>query len=181
MKITFSLHGTAHSLDVERAPEGFEIQIDGVPARVHAVALDPPRLAFSYNGRIVTAWVASDGKRRWIHVDGATYALERGAAAAPRAASPGEHEGAGAGLVTAPMPGQVRGVMVQPGDWVEEGQALLLLEAMKMELRLSAPCAGQVRALYVQTGTTVEREQVLAEIDTDAQSESQEPVWQAST
>ena len=48
--------------------------------------------------------------------------------------------------VRAPMPAQVRDVQVQAGDTVEKGQTLLLLEAMKMEIRIKAPIAGQLSA-----------------------------------
>ena len=47
---------------------------------------------------------------------------------------------------------------------VEKGQTLLLLEAMKMEIRVSAPRAGQVSRLLVREGQTVQKDQVLVEI-----------------
>jgi pyruvate carboxylase subunit B len=63
------------------------------------------------------------------------------------------------------MPGQVRAVNVQAGDPVTKGQTLLLLEAMKMEIRVQAPMDGVVKRLIVKQGQTVEREQVLIEIE----------------
>ncbi len=62
------------------------------------------------------------------------------------------------------MPGQVRAVNVKEGDAVTKGQTLLLLEAMKMEIRVQSPRDGLVKKLYVQQGQTVEREQLLVEI-----------------
>jgi biotin carboxyl carrier protein len=62
------------------------------------------------------------------------------------------------------MPGQVRAVNVNEGDRVTKGQTLLLLEAMKMEIRIQSPQDGLVRKLFVQQGQTVEREQMLVEI-----------------
>jgi biotin carboxyl carrier protein len=62
------------------------------------------------------------------------------------------------------MPGLVRGVLVKAGDSVERGQALVLLEAMKMEIRVSAPHAGKVAKVLVSPGETVDRGQRLIEL-----------------
>ncbi len=64
--------------------------------------------------------------------------------------------GAGAGEVKSPMPGKVVKVLVSEGDVVEQGQPLVVVEAMKMENELTAPVAGVVRAVHVQAGDTVE-------------------------
>jgi biotin carboxyl carrier protein len=62
------------------------------------------------------------------------------------------------------MPAQVRAVQVAEGEQVEKGQTLLLLEAMKMEIRVRAPGAGRVARLLVSPGQAVEKEQVLVEV-----------------
>ena len=62
------------------------------------------------------------------------------------------------------MPGQVRAVNVSEGDSVTKGQTLLVLEAMKMEIRIQSPMDGAVKKLLVKHGQTVEREQMLIEI-----------------
>jgi biotin carboxyl carrier protein len=62
------------------------------------------------------------------------------------------------------MPGQIRAVKVNEGDVVTKGQTLLVLEAMKMEIRIHAPGDGRVKELFVKKGQTVEREQVLMNI-----------------
>ncbi|NLH07386.1 MAG: acetyl-CoA carboxylase biotin carboxyl carrier protein subunit [Chloroflexi bacterium] len=63
------------------------------------------------------------------------------------------------------MPGQVMAVYVKEGDEVQAGQPLLLLEAMKMEMRVAAPAAGVVRRLLVEPGQAVERGQQLVEVE----------------
>jgi len=71
---------------------------------------------------------------------------------------------AGEGAVTAIMPGKIIRVLVKPGDEVNEGDVICILEAMKMENELRAPKAGTVEALYAQPGQDVEMGSVLAEI-----------------
>ncbi len=68
---------------------------------------------------------------------------------------------AGAGEVKAPMPGLVLRVLVEPGQRVEAGAGLAVLEAMKMENQIKAPVAGVVQAVRVEAGKAVEKGQVL--------------------
>jgi biotin carboxyl carrier protein len=56
-------------------------------------------------------------------------------------------------------------VNVGEGDAVTKGQTLLVLEAMKMEIRIHAPHDGIVKKLFVNQGQTVEREQVLIDVE----------------
>ena len=58
--------------------------------------------------------------------------------------------------VDAPMPGKVVRVLVKQGDQVQEGQGLLVVEAMKMENELKSPRAGVVKELHAQEGQPVE-------------------------
>jgi 3-methylcrotonyl-CoA carboxylase alpha subunit len=70
-----------------------------------------------------------------------------------------------AGSLQAPMPGTVLRVEVREGDRVEEGAALVVLEAMKMELAVSAPASGTVAAVMVEAGDLVARGQALVELE----------------
>lgn len=70
-----------------------------------------------------------------------------------------------AGSLLAPMPGQVISVAVQLGDSVQEGDLLLVLEAMKMEHSIRAPHAGQVTQLDYRVGDRVEEGVVLVALE----------------
>jgi biotin carboxyl carrier protein len=63
----------------------------------------------------------------------------------------------------APMPGLIVGISVQPGDAINKGDSLLILEAMKMENNLKAPGDGTVKMIRVAKGDRVEKGQVLVE------------------
>ena len=138
------------------------------------------------NGRPFAVEVGDDGT---VLVDGIVYdvALEgdtatvgsesyavrvSGLAAAPLAPSPAPAgpaaapaAEASAGAVLAIMPGKIVRVMVEPGQQVEEGQPVCVLEAMKMENELRARQGGTVRAVHVKPGDDVEKDQVLVEIE----------------
>ncbi|WP_186754462.1 acetyl-CoA carboxylase biotin carboxyl carrier protein subunit [Echinicola salinicaeni] len=64
-------------------------------------------------------------------------------------------------FISAPMPGLILDIKVKVGDPVSKGQALLVLEAMKMENILKAPADGQVKEILVSKGDSVEKNQVL--------------------
>ncbi len=113
------------------------------------------------DGAQVVAYTAAHGDARWVAVGGETFALSvpetrRGSRRA---------RAAGGGDLTAQMPGQVREVLVAAGAAVERGQPLLLLEAMKMEIRITAPADGRIKRVLVQPGAVVDRGQRLLEID----------------
>ncbi len=59
-------------------------------------------------------------------------------------------------VLTAPMPGKVAKVLARPGDAVQEGQPVVVVEAMKMENEIRSPKAGKVVELHVQEGQAVE-------------------------
>jgi biotin carboxyl carrier protein len=63
--------------------------------------------------------------------------------------------------VLAPMPGLVLQIMVNMGDEVEEGQPLLILEAMKMENVIKSPTSGVINNIDVAVGDAVEKKKVL--------------------
>ena len=117
------------------------------------------KLNLLIDGQHVTAYVSSDNTKRWVTVNGQTFVLTKSSGARK-----GGHAHHAAGELTAPMPGQVRAVNVSEGDAVTKGQTLLVLEAMKMEIRVHAPQDGVVKKLFVKQGQTVEREQILIEI-----------------
>ena len=113
-------------------------------------------------GRRIHVFTASDGGRRFAHVlGGPVYALKIAEPAARR------RGGAvvDAGRLTAQMPGQVAEVLVTQGETVTAGQPLIILEAMKMEIRVAAPSDGVVREIFVRKGDIVEREQQLLSLE----------------
>lgn len=67
--------------------------------------------------------------------------------------------------VRAPMPGLVLRVLAEPGQEVEAGAGLVVLEAMKMENELTAPTAGTVAAVHATPGDAVGKNDLLVELE----------------
>lgn len=84
---------------------------------------------------------------------------------APQSApAPQANVNASASAVKAPLPGVVVAVKAQVGQAVKAGEAVVIIEAMKMENEIVAPVAGTVKAIYVQKGATVQTDAPLFEI-----------------
>jgi oxaloacetate decarboxylase alpha subunit/pyruvate carboxylase subunit B len=62
----------------------------------------------------------------------------------------------------APMPGLMISFAVKEGDWVEAGDTVAILEAMKMENALPAPCRGRVKAIRFKPGDKVNTGEIIA-------------------
>ncbi|MEO8760284.1 MAG: acetyl-CoA carboxylase biotin carboxyl carrier protein subunit [Bacteroidia bacterium] len=65
--------------------------------------------------------------------------------------------------IKAPMPGLVLNILVEDGQEIKKGDALIVLEAMKMENILKSPADGKVKKIAVKKGIAVEKGQILIE------------------
>lgn len=150
------------TLDLKPNGGGYSIALDDRVVPVEILRTDAARgqLELLIDGERVTAYASSDNAKRWVTVNGRTFVLTK--QSGTRTGGHGHHHAVGD--LTAPMPGQVRAVNVAEGDAVTKGQTLLVLEAMKMEIRIQSPMDGFVSSVAVKTGQTVEREQILVEI-----------------
>jgi biotin carboxyl carrier protein len=116
---------------------------------------------FHFNGQTTiykSEWV--DG-RLWIYVNGRTLRVEP---KPPTKRGRGVGAGPAHGQVQAPMPGKVTKVLVEKDKTVTKGQALIVMEAMKMEYTLKAEVSGSVEKLLVQVGAQVALGDILAQI-----------------
>lgn len=106
-----------------------------------------------------------------VNVNGTQYMVEielidgAQAASAPAAAPAPAPVSAGGETVKSPMPGTILDVKVKVGDKVEEGQLLMILEAMKMENEIMAPVSGTVASVNVSAGSAVASGDVLCSIN----------------
>ncbi|WP_019937511.1 acetyl/propionyl/methylcrotonyl-CoA carboxylase subunit alpha [Bordetella sp. FB-8] len=112
-------------------------------------------------GRELSGTVVTQGEQVHVFMDGNTYVLERHDAMAHA----GDDEQGHAGGLAAPMPGKIVAISVKAGDAVKKGQALLVMEAMKMEHTIAAPADGTVREVFYAVGDQVAEGAELAAID----------------
>ena len=116
--------------------QGDNLTVDGVPRRLPVERVED---------------------RLWASVDGTAWAFDILDPLAPPAV-----EGGGGDTLAAPMPGRIVAVDCAPGQAVVRGQVLVVLEAMKVQMRLAAPRDGEVAAVRVAAGDLVDEGSELA-------------------
>ena len=115
-------------------------------------------LAVTVDGRTEHYRVARDGGTTWLARGGRTWSL-----AEHRLLAAGRHRGGPSdGQVRSPMPGTVLVAEITAGQRVREGQALFVVEAMKMEHTVTAPFDGSVDHVHVHKGQSVGIDEPLA-------------------
>lgn len=165
MKYRFEHDGQLYDVSVTRRGNAYQATVNGETVAFEQLDAQPGQISLRFANGPVTIYYAADGPRRWVSMNGCTYRLDPPTTRRSQARA---GETSGGESVRAPMPAQVRGVQAQEGDVVEKGQVLLLLEAMKMEIRVKSPGNGRVSKLLVEAGQAVEKDQLLAEIETKA-------------
>ncbi len=163
MRFRFQTNQQVHEVDLTRQGEMLQATIDGQAYQLEVLDAQPGQLSLRFEGASTVIYWALESGRLWMSQNGCTYRLEK--PEPRRSRLPGGPGTAAAGEeVRAPMPAQVRAIQVAQGEAVERGQTLLLLEAMKMEIRIKSPAKGRIARLLVKDGQAVEKDQVLAEI-----------------
>jgi biotin carboxyl carrier protein len=94
--------------------------------------------------------ILEEGNKLWFQIEGRLWAGE-----VLNTALSAEAEAAGDADLIAQFPGKVRKVLVKEGSEVEEGDELLLVEAMKMEFSVKAPFAGKLEKIHVKADQQV--------------------------
>ncbi|HRQ33207.1 MAG TPA: biotin/lipoyl-binding protein [Anaerolineales bacterium] len=156
MKTNFEHNSKTYSIDIVPSGKSHRATMGDKTVNVEILRAENGKLDLLIDGERVTAYVSSDNAKRWVTINGRTFVLTKSSGAKRRGAGGDQASG-----LAAPMPGLVRSVNVVEGESVVKGQTLLVLEAMKMEIRIHAPMDGVVKKLLVKQGQTVEREQAL--------------------
>lgn len=123
-------------------------------------SLEPGICLVEGDARRWTVAVAGPADDRWISIDGQVYRVE----VATEGLARKKTKGGGPDALMAPMPATVVKVLVEPGATVSEGDTLIVLEAMKMELAIRAPRNGVVGAIHCAAGQLVQPGVALLEL-----------------
>ena len=163
MKREFTL--TLDNIEYPIVADGGTITVNGRPFSVEVtddgtVLVDGIAYDVALEGETATV----GGKSYTVQISGLAMTAAAPTPTPSGPAAPAAVE-AGAGAVLAIMPGKIVRVMVKPGQRVQEGDPVCVLEAMKMENELHARQSGTVRAVHVKPGDDVEKDQVLVEIE----------------
>ena len=158
----FQLNGEAHELWLSRAGGVYQVHVGEtvVPAALLARGEHTHELTLREASERVV--IALRGDDVHVHLDGETYLLRYSHSLERFAGQAVDEDEA---IARAPMPGAVISVAVEAGASVRRGQALLVIESMKMETTVTAPCDGTVQTLHVAVGQTFDRDAALVTLE----------------
>lgn len=160
MQQAYRFRDQRFSVALQRAAGGrFVVTIGDESVEVEAHLDDPATLRFVFDGRARVARLARVGKDVHVALGGEVYVLSPDTGTTADTAMLASPE------IVAPMPGKVTQVLVKEGDKVAAGDGLLILEAMKMENRLTADAPAVVRKVHVEAGQMVDGGALLIELE----------------
>ena len=153
---TLDVEGKKHDVElVKREADSEVVSVDGKKIGVEILRElphDPPVLLVRTGGRIfrVSAMETENQGQYLLQLNSKQMLVKAEDEAAHKASTMVQE---GPILITAPMAGRISSIKASTGTTVEEGQALVVLEAMKMENEIAAPRKGTVKEVYVQQGS----------------------------
>lgn len=172
MKINLEIDGIAHTVDIAPAEKGgYTFLVDGTAVEADVSLLQHSGALSMYSllskGKSYDVILYRNKTGTTVNVNGQNFTLQgTGAPGKSKGREKKMQEGARSFRILAPMPGKVVDVKVLKDDTVKKGQALVVIEAMKMENELKAPADGVVTAVHVKPNDKVEKDAVLMDIDT---------------
>jgi len=165
MKLTLLIDGREEAIEIlnSTSPHRFRIG-DAEPREAQVEIPEPHVYSILMEGRSYDARVEKTASGLVVVIDGCRFEIE---VRDPRrwTRQSGAISGGGRQSLSAPMPGKVVRVLVSPGDAVEAGQGVVVVEAMKMQNEIKAPRPGRVLSISAREGATVAAGEVLAVVE----------------
>ena len=149
------------SVDVAAGDGNWICHVDEVSVHLRGAATSDGRFHMDIDGHRVQGSLIRDGARHHVFIAGQHWTFET---VIPGSGQHSPHS-LTADSLQAPMPGRVVSLLVEAGSAVAAGQAVMVMEAMKMEHTLTAPTAGLLQAFLAQPGDIVSQGQLLAELE----------------
>ena len=166
MKYEIRISGKTRTVDLHRDGARWQISLDGAATDADAIEIAPGIFSILLNGESHEIRVAPNSDGTLTVQDGPhEFKAEVADPRAWRGRKHGAVEAEGRQKIVAPMPGKVIRLLVRPGDKVEAGQGLLVVEAMKMQNEVKSPKTGTVEKLQAKEGQPVNAGDILAWID----------------
>jgi len=162
------LDGEIRKISVEVRAGALVVHEEGRVLEIGVRRISASELRLRFGDRSVRVFLAKDGERTFVAVDGRQYVVSEPRAEAGRPGEGDERAAGGSLRVKAPMPGKVTKLAVSVGENVRRNQTLVIVEAMKMENEIKTSIDGVVAKVHVAAGDLVDAEKILIEIEPKA-------------
>jgi oxaloacetate decarboxylase alpha subunit len=167
VRLLVTAGGVTHTVELDEGTDTglIRVKVDDREYLIDAANPAPGVYSLLVRGTVYRAWVWQRRGRREVQIGPWSTSVEVAPAQARRPSAKSAADLGGRQEITAPMSGRVVQVLVQPGQTVQEGESLVIIEAMKMETEIRAIAPGHVRDIRVAVDTAVEAGQLLVVVE----------------
>ena len=167
MRLVATVGSVTHMVELDEGNGTglIRVKVDDRDYLIDATTPSPGLYSLIVHGKIYNAVVWQRRGRREVQVGQWSASVEVVPAQAQRPSAKSATAVGGRQEITAPMSGRIVQVLVQPGQTVQDGDRLLIIEAMKMETEIRAIGPGQVKDIQVSVDMAVDVGQLLVVIE----------------
>lgn len=163
MNVSFWLEDKEYSLNIVKQENNeFQVFIGKTIHHVSCEFLGDNEVLLSIDGKIHSVVFHSNKTSFSVYINGNNFTVEKKSA---HKILGGRHSEPKKRDVKTSMPGKIIKVLVQEGDKVQEGQAVLVLEAMKMQNEIKSPQSGRIIRIDPQAGESVKTGALLFSVE----------------
>lgn len=163
MNLSFWLNDREHRITVKEEQKNIIlVELDGNVYKVAVEFLNSDEILLIIDGKIYNAIICPSNSAFRVCVNGLSFDIEKKSVSQILG---GKHSQRQKRDVKTSMPGKIVKVLVTEGDEVEEGQAVLILEAMKMQNEMKSPQKGKVTKIGPKAGSSVETGALLFSVE----------------
>ncbi len=160
-----TIDGKSYRLELTRADEGWHCRIDGREVQIDAVLTRPDVLSLLIEGKAYEVKRERTATDMLLCVGSVRYAAGLRDPRSLKSRKDGAGYAKGPRKLIAPMPGKVVRVLAPANSEVNEGQGVIVVEAMKMQNEIKSPKKGIVQKVLVTVGVNVNAGDVLAIVE----------------
>ncbi|HSF34130.1 MAG TPA: biotin/lipoyl-containing protein [Candidatus Tectomicrobia bacterium] len=167
MRLLARAGGITHTVELDEG-NGFgfvRVKVDEREYLIDVTNPSPGLYSLVVHGKVFSAFVSPRRGARDVQIGSWSTGVEVAPAQSQRPAAKSATAVSGRQEITAPMSGRVVQVLVHNGQIVQEGESLVIIEAMKMETEIRAVARGQVKDIRVKADIAVEAGQVLLVVE----------------
>ncbi|NIT12709.1 MAG: hypothetical protein GTN99_00210 [Candidatus Dadabacteria bacterium] len=163
MTYSFKHNNQLYKLSFEDEGSNLVVELEDSKKQVEFKKLDDYLYSIIINGKSHNLAVMKKGKEIQVFFQGNLYNFE----AVSELEQVRGGGGGGANQISSPMPSRVVKLLKKEGEEVQDGEGVIVVEAMKMESELKAPLTGKIKEIKVSEGETVEGGTVLVVLSED--------------
>ena len=163
MKVSFWLNDKEFRLDLAQTKENdIQVSLGKYTYRVSVEFINTDEILLNIDGKIHNVIVKTNTTSYSVYVNGSCFQIEKKSVLQILGPKTGKQRTAN---VNTSMPGRIVKILMNEGDEVAEGQAVLILEAMKMQNEIKSPQAGRINKICPKMGDSVETGALLFTVD----------------